>query len=70
MENCEVNDPMKLLYQAGAVSEDEVTLAFFRDGVQVLSGNALALTYEHDEGLISFDRAGNVTYKEEAPDEQ
>lgn len=65
MENCEVKDPMKLLYQSGAVSEDEVTLAFFDDGVQVLSGNAEE--YAHDEGLISFDRAGNVTYKEEAP---
>lgn len=47
-----------------AESAREVTLAFHEDCVQILYGNHHG--YRHTNGMISFDRAGNVTYKEEA----
>ena len=47
--------------------ENEVTFAHFdAEGVdvQVLEGNADVIGYVSDNGLISFDRFGNITYVE------
>lgn len=52
--------------------ENEVTFAHFdAEGVdvQVLEGNAGVMDYESNNGLISFDRFGNITYVKRGDEE-